>query len=794
MIEQIKKLIFGNKGSTGLSNLMPYSHFEKEQGILFTRDGSIIKLYKFEGIPQEKCSETEIKNYQYLIEQALSRLPENVTVHKADYYLPEKYVHEKNECLFDADVKEYFDGRIRMKQYSYLYLTFKNSISNPLGTKLVQMGYDLNGASTTELNATDVINSCNSFQQSINIGSLKLKEITAEEINKHIHHILNVNFTKQSTEGYYLESDLQATESHIKNNEICMKYVTMLSQPDTLKNSIRNDNGMPVNYTNPFKSLPFPHSTHTVIHTVNTEAVLKKLDREKFFNKSISDDAKNKIKTEGQEIRFNQVRAATIKVREQDIKLYQVGIAVGVYASNEKHLNERTNKTINAFDTLGFTPYKETLDNLNLHWSFFPGMANNFYRTLTTTGECASVYINIDHQRSYDKKGMICIDREGYPANFQIMSDKTDNKHTLVIGGTGGGKTFFHQHVLASRLAENPNAINILLDEKGDFKKIVEFYGGKHIDYKPGSPIKLNPFKINSGSEEKERVEFIVKFVLSLYTKEYTILEFSVLMNWVNGFIKLENAEQNLKGFYGFVLQNLQDIEEKSFPKDEFLAGLQMYATGIYSHLFNHDEIDDFTSYKLLSFDFVAIKDAMYFKQVFACVTEIINVIVQKNPYVPKYIDMDECWSQLNRNARFIVQYTRTGRSLNTFLTLMTQGINELLSAEVGATIIALFDNNILLNNTDEDQIDKIKTALSLTNHQTEMFRGLKTGDTFREIFVKQKDKATVIGIEIPNIFHGLYTTIPQEKERYEQLLRKHNNNYRQAQIEFAKEKEVVNI
>jgi len=788
----LRNIILGNKDRQNINNVLIYSHYEND--LLFLTDGTIVKAYEFEGSVKE---ENDTNYYQALnsqIQNSLSLLPINTTLHKVDLKISKIYdkkVHVNNNTLA-LDIAEHFKGRTGLDHKCYVFIIFgADPIDNPLLTKLSRLNINVTG--TNKLNTGDIRayqNSCNAFSAAINSSGLKLNPVNG--INKLytvIHNCLNLKLDYQERKNVYIEGDIVKHKDYIEIGKKLCSYVTMMGQPEKLFPTMQNENGIPVSYTAPIYDLPFPHSVHTTFQKLDREKKLNKMDNEKFFQMSTFNENENDIRTEGSQIRFSQMQKDTVKIREQNLSLYNVSIAAGIFATDERTLNERINEATNAFHHVGLEPLQESYDNLNIHWSYMPGNAANAYRTFCTTGQCAAVYFNTDTNRHFKNEGISFIDRDMFPVKFKLISDLTDNPHLLLIGSSGSGKTFTMNHIVHTR--HKQGAIQILIDQKGDYENLVNSLDGKHINYSAENPIRFNPFLI--GNEiTNDRLEFLTEFIMSIpcFDPKDAVI-YSVILTRIQNYLeyeaKNEDETASLKRFYEW--NNSQDFKVENFPENNFKVALELYATGPYSNLFNHTDIEDFTDVKLLSIDFKPIVDARYYKQVFMIVNEICKQIILKYPYEQKCIYMDECWSQLAHNPEFINYYIRVGRSLNVAIHIITQTIAEIVNTDIKDVLISNIDTKLLTSHTGKhDQIETISETFGLTDHHKNLFASLTEGmqPRYKEIFVLQKDKAVVLGVEVPLNLVGLYTTVAEEKSAFNQLKKLNGGNVRNAQLDFT--------
>lgn len=750
-----KNILIKNKSRSSFKKMIMYSQFEN--GLLFLIDGTVAAIFEYEGYTLETTEVAAYIQIQQKVKNALSIMPNNTTVQKVDIYTEKEYNKINNENPLATTTSRYFKGRTGVRHKSYLYLIFSNkTIDNPLLTALNKLQVDVNVISNNPKALDDVIDHVNTFKSSFP-GSLRLVT-DLRELYGLFHSSINFDgFNQKKRDNFGLIGDIIKEKNYIQVGNKLLSYVTMLSQPTSLNRDIPNENNVPVSYTGKLHQLSFPHTVQTIIKKIDTQDKLGILDNEKFYQNSFFNDP-NDVRGEEHQVRHNKVRDCTLKIRQENLELYQVGIGVCVYALNSETLKRRINKTINAFTDSGFEALPETYDNLMLFNASFPAKGHNFYRTICTTGDCASVYLNTDTVFNGDAEdnyeGITFIDRNKYPIKYKLISPETDGPHLLAIGPTGTGKTHLFKHILKTRYYQGFR--QMIVDQKGDFREIVKELGGLHIDYDPSNPIKLNPFLIGDHNNEK-KLEFLTNFLMSFYIKDTLnddSIDYAVILKRLDLYLKKEAGVPTLHNLYDFGYVAHQFEETPGFNENRFKLSLELYGKGIYKNLFNHTNVDfdNFTDNKILSFDFEQIKEARYYQQVFSMIAEISNDMVAKYPLAPKSITLDECWAQLQNNPKFINDWLRTGRSKKMAVNILTQGIDEIITSKIGQTIIANTDTKILLDHSEKsDQIKTIAEALSLTNHEVSLFKSLSRGEEYREIFVKQ-NKALVLGVEVPQV------------------------------------------
>ncbi len=193
--------------------------------------------------------------------------------------------------------------------------------------------------------------------------------------------------------------------------------------------------------------------------------------------------------------------------------LILVSFSVLVTASDLEELNEKSDILKGLLENQSLSVVKETLNQKPLFFSFFPSRGNLNARVRTLQGRNLSTMINFENdilgfRRSVWGNAPITILKHlsGSPFLFNLHDSENEGAvgHTLIIGGTGYGKTTFMEFLMTNLYRYD---INIFaMDKLRGMHNFTNFLDGEYHDMDLGE-FKLNPFSLANTDENNSFLE-----------------------------------------------------------------------------------------------------------------------------------------------------------------------------------------------------------------------------------------------------------------------------------------------
>lgn len=548
-----------------------------------------------------------------------------------------------------------------------------------------------------------------------NIDYLKIKECNEDQIKK-IENVINL---KQK----YAQHEIIDTEDYLKIDD---EYLMFLQLED-------------------FDSIQFPEYLTSLFKYPGIDILLdvKQISNETYksaidksineINSRINKQTKNSQKNIDL-IKLTSLKEASKKLSSdfQKTKVHKVNIIFLFRAKELDSLYEKCelfNKEVSKFfkvkatyDMVGkmrrFWSLQDNKTNEKTNISFNVGFRNK--ELLTYMLAYGGIFNNIN---IIEKDGML-INHDLYgkiQLNTNHITDYRKSFTSLIIGNSGGGKSFFIKLKILHELYLGNKVFNI--DIQGDFKKLCQEVKGVNVDVSQG--LVINPLELVWSVEGEEFQEGAV------YQNREKVI--SKQINYVKQFINIANDRQMSHHELALVDNLLKDSYREYLkvndlnvhtPKDQSLTFSEVYQTGIkqknkyemvlpYIEVFysgslaiyfnSPTTIGDFEEKDFINFDISKFKNDKYILDLLLYnITEYFVSFMdgnrkfnQKNrkkfAYQRRYLVLviDEAHRIFaNTNAEvFVDTLSREARKFVTSVYFVTQGIKEIQDAGAGSVL-----------------------------------------------------------------------------------------------------------
>ncbi len=795
-----------SKGEKTLEEVVPILRIEKD--LIILKDGRVAIGFEFVGAPFESMSDLQHEIFCKSFETACLTLPEHYIIQKIDIYSNSYYTGSKKETtsvetgFFEKENNKHFQARPVLKQHSYLFIvsnSVKNIKHNSLSTYYASGGSALfnKNFNGLELRLQQIKQNGRAFTETImSSGFITVKALNGEELKDLYYKMLNLEFKQQVEQPY---KSFLNNQNSLVIGEKKVNVISLDEQGADIFYSWPNFYGVDCPYTWPLGLyLQIPHVTVTSWYIDDTKAVLRTLDNQKRLNSALT-------RFSGQEAvaKLEELDSFTMQMRQSQERFISVSLQVIIYANGELAREKNIQTASDAIRSIyGAKPLVETFDNTNIFFACLPGGAGGNIRWVLMKSSEASCYMNPTNEFfSYDQ-GDYVADRFRNLVYINLFNRELNNQNCIVIGPSGSGKSFTVGFFVIQRYERKER--QIIIDVGGSYKNLIEIVGGKYFEYDPENPISFNPFLCNKNEEgyyvaNDDKVAFIISLISMLWKEKgekINNVEWAILQDLVPMFYSYFNTDKsdsvpNLAQFVKWLKFFEKEIEKDEnlkrkfdrFDLTELHICLEPFVTGKYKKLLNSTEVLDISDHRLVCFDMARVKDDERLYPIVAMLlTELALDTVRKFPDEIKYFTMDEAWSMLSEAMGQFVEYMyRTLRKNNGSMTIITQGIDEIIKSKVGTAIINNAESKMILNHTDKTQIEKLGVHLGFTTDEMNKIRSIRVNSDCREVFLKQGNKSFVFVLEVPTSEHAVLTSNPVERNHLNKLKALYNGN-----IEFA--------
>ena len=739
--------------------------FELREGLLVLEDGSVGIGYKVHSFEDEVLGGEGYTHWIQTLLRVVAKWPVGTLLQKLDVYYPQA-------------------GHLRHRAYLYLLVPGQAVARAPHTTFLATGRRGLQGA-LDKLGAT--ITATQKLARTLEStfqprpGEWSLSRLTDEENLHLLYAYFNLDFVTP-TQGF--ENTLVNTPQGLQLGTQHVRVVSMQSQAEKVHYFGHNPWGVTAPFAWPLTHyLPFAHITVQAIRLVDTEKLLGR--------RSEALDWSAGAKTKERSLRNALTAREDLAAFETDLKkrggtLSTLDLLVIVYATREDVVSERVEAVQKALRKLQLQPLVETYDTTNLFFAAMPAGGLQLYRGLPMPLETALAYMNPITPRKGNAEGVLLADRHGTPIRYDPFNTTLDNQNAFVFGPSGSGKSFFNGKLIKERY--EAGHVVLVIDSGGTYRRLFEVLGGKYIEYSAEKPLGLNPFLLKKQqgkyAPSLAKVNFLTQLLGKMWKGDLNKnplkeAEKALLARWIPAYYQQEAGVPTLTRFYDWLQAWVQGAPEEVteleglFAFQDFLVVLEPFAHGVYAAHFNAGEVDHLTNHRLLCFELEAVKGhPKLYPLVVQVLFDLAFALVEAYPTEQKFIDVEEGWAMLDDYAAENIEaFFRKGRKTKTSIRLITQDIEEIKHSRIAGAMVNNASTCILLYNEKASSRAEMGAFLGLSGLEMDKYASLQRTHMYREVLIKEMDKAHVWRVEVSPYEHAMLTSKPEERDRITQLI-----------------------
>src|SRR3984893_8005648 len=291
-----------------------------------------------------------------------------------------------------------------------------------------------------------------------------------------------------------------------------------------------------------------------------------------------------------------------------------------------------------------------------------------------------------------------------------------DVAHTLILGMTGSGKSYFCNFLLQN--AQKYAPLTFIFDIGGSFQSLTTIFGGSYLNVgQEARDFTINPFSL---PQTKENLQFLFSFfrVLIEGNNQRYRLDFKEerrLWEAIERIYVLERNQRTISNFANII----GELKERLY---RWTRG------GQYGFLFDNAE-DTLSFSRFQTFNFHGWNDAPEVLEplLFYVLHRASNEIADpKRLATFKTFLLDEAWLFIKNETirNYVVQAQKTWRKHNAAMILATQSIKELEESGMLAIVAESCPTKIFLANPEMNR-DVYREAFHLNDTELDLIAGL---------------------------------------------------------------------
>lgn len=542
-------------------------------------------------------------------------------------------------------------------------------------------------------------------------------------------------------------------------------------------------------------------------------ATWKRLERKRLRMKSLSKYSRsNALAAEA----ANAYLAEAIAEQRTPVRAH---VNVMAWCCLPSGLPELKSTLASAIAALGAVPREETVGAPQLWWAAIPGNAadlpdNECWDTFPEQACCFLQYEG-NYRDSPGSFGVRLGDRlTGKPVFVDLdvgprQLGWTQNGNMFVLAGSGGGKSFFMNHLC--RTYYDLGMHIVLIDVGGSYRGLCGLLGGYYFTYEERRPMQFNPFYVEPGGVfDTEKKESLKSLLMALWKRADEVRyrsEYVALSNALQAYydrLALNEPSNATPGaafaptagfnsFYEFMagayreVMHQQGVKPKEFDLENFLYVVRpYYRGGEFDFLLNGNTQLDLLHQRFIVFELDNIKDhPILFPVVTLVIMEVFLSKMRQLRGVRKMIVIEEAWKAIaNAGMAANIQYwVKTLRKFMGKLALVSQEVEDIIDSPiVKQAIINNSDTRILLDQSKfQNRFDAIQALLGLSGKQKaevlSINRGHDPGRPYKDLWIGLGPVVShVYRLEVSPEEYWVYTSDQGEKLRLEEYIRRHGD------------------
>ena len=435
-------------------------------------------------------------------------------------------------------------------------------------------------------------------------------------------------------------------------------------------------------------------------------------------------------------------------------------LSIVLHGESKQQLDQLAGEFTSVFTNADGNLFTETYNQLNAYFATVPGnyalnlrklyLLNSNYADLSflftiLPGERRNAHLGTEY--------LAVLETENSTPYFLNLHNG-EVAHTLILGMTGSGKSYFCNFLLQN--AQKYAPLTFIFDIGGSFQSLTTIFGGSYLNVGQDTrDFTINPFSL---APTKENLQFLFSFfrVLIEGTEQRYRLDFKEerkLWDAIERVYVLEPGQRTISSFVNII----GELKERLH---RWTAG------GQFGFVFDNPE-DTLSFSRFQTFNFAGWGDApevlepLLFYVLHRASNEIANP--QKLATFKMFL-LDEAWLFIkNETIRtYIVQAQKTWRKHNAAMILATQSIKELEESGMLQIVSESCPTKIFLANPEMDR-DLYREAFHLNDTELELIAGLVPPG---QMLIRKAQSSKKVQLNVDSVSHWTATNNARDNLR----------------------------
>jgi type IV secretion system protein VirB4 len=441
-------------------------------------------------------------------------------------------------------------------------------------------------------------------------------------------------------------------------------------------------------------------------------------------------------------------------------QLGEFSLTIVLYGRSRQQLDQLVGEFAGIFTNADGNLYVETYNQLNAYFATVPGnyafnlrkvfLLNTNYADLSflftiLPGEKTNAHLGTDY---------LAVLETDNSTPYYLNLHNGEVAHTLILGMTGSGKSYFCNFILQN--AQKYAPLTFIFDIGGSFQSLTTIFSGSYLNVgQEARDFTINPFSL---APTKENTQFLFSFfrVLIEGNEQRYRLDFkddTKLWNAIERIYMLEPEQRTVSNFANII----GELKDRLY---RWTRG------GQYGFLFDNAE-DTLSFRRFQTFNFAGWGDAPDVLEplLFYVLHRASNEITDpKKLSTFKMFLLDEAWLFIKNETirNYVVQAQKTWRKHNAAMILATQSIKELQESGMLQIVSESCPTKIFLANPEMDR-DLYREAFHLNDTELELIAGLVPPG---QMLIRMALASKKVHLNVDSITHWMATNNAKDNLR----------------------------
>jgi type IV secretion system protein VirB4 len=432
--------------------------------------------------------------------------------------------------------------------------------------------------------------------------------------------------------------------------------------------------------------------------------------------------------------------------------LGEFSLTIVLYGCSKAELDQLGAEFSGIFTNADGNLFSETYNQLNAYFATVPGNyplnLRKLYLLNTNYADLSFLFTILPGEKTnahLDTEYLAVLETDNSTPYFLNLHNG-EVAHTLILGMTGSGKSYFCAFVLQN--AQKYAPLTFIFDIGGSFQSLTTIFGGSYLNAgQEARDFTINPFSL---PQTKENLQFLFSFfrVLIEGNEQRYRLDFKEerrLWDAIERMYMLEPNQRTVSNFTNIV----GELKERLH---RWTRG------GQYGFLFDNAE-DTLSFSRFQTFNFHGWNDAPDVLEplLFYVLHRASNEIADSAKLATfKIFLLDEAWLFIKNETirNYVVQAQKTWRKHNAAMILATQSIKELEESGMLAIVAESCPTKIFLANPEMNR-DVYREAFHLNDTELDLIGGLVPPG---QMLIRKAQTSKRVQLNVDSVSHWMAT------------------------------------